>query len=169
MSLLLRSGCSLSCPRDDEGESPTTWGGRRQGFGQYVIHIQYTEVKSAAGCFQVGWRLLGKYVFANRTDYAGRELLRMSLEKASLFAPGSKANPNPGYQIERAVLHVWISQRPPLSLYMSTGFTPVELIPDYYTSQDVQGGYEMQLTLPYMPVEDKLRAALAKQSTYAGR
>ncbi|PHJ25018.1 gnat family protein [Cystoisospora suis] len=93
----------------------------------------------------------------------GRELLRMSLEKASLFAPGSKANPNPGYQIERAVLHVWISQRPPLSLYMSTGFTPVELIPDYYTSQDVQGGYEMQLTLPYMPVEDKLRAALAKQ------
>lgn len=89
----------------------------------------------------------------------------MSLEKASLFAPGSKANPNSGYEIERAVLHVWISQRPPLSLYMSTGFTPVRLIPDYYTAQDVQGGYEMQLSLPYMPVEDKLRAALAKQST----
>ncbi|PFH37535.1 acetyltransferase, GNAT family protein [Besnoitia besnoiti] len=94
----------------------------------------------------------------------GRELLRRSLEKASLFAPGSTQNPNPHYKIARASLHVWISQAPPLSLYLSTGFTPVRYIPDYYTSVDVEGGYEMQLSLPYMPVEERLQAAVNKQA-----
>ncbi|ESS28902.1 acetyltransferase, GNAT family protein [Toxoplasma gondii GAB2-2007-GAL-DOM2] len=93
----------------------------------------------------------------------GRELLRQSLELASLFARGSKRNPNPRYQIDRARLHVWVTQAPPLSLYLSTGFTPVEYIPNYYSSQNVQAGYDLQLSLPYRTVEERLRTAVAKQ------
>ncbi|KEP60059.1 UNVERIFIED_CONTAM: acetyltransferase, GNAT family protein [Hammondia hammondi] len=93
----------------------------------------------------------------------GRELLRQSLELASLFARGSKRNPNPRYQIDRARLHVWVTQAPPLSLYLSTGFTPVEYVPNYYSSQNVQAGYDLQLSLPYRTVEERLRTAVAKQ------
>nr|CEL70441.1 TPA: acetyltransferase domain-containing protein,putative [Neospora caninum Liverpool] len=93
----------------------------------------------------------------------GRELLRQSLEKASLFARGSHQNPNPRYQIQRARLHVWATQAPPLSLYLSTGFTPVEYLPNYYTSQDIKAGYDLQLSLPYKSVEERLRTAVAQQ------
>lgn len=93
---------------------------------------------------------------------AAREMLLRVLESASRIAKERKPTPRKP-ALREALLHVWISQIPPLSLYMSLGFEPVALLPDYYSSQRVAAGFEMHLPLPYERVEDRLVRKVAKQ------
>ena len=106
----------------------------------------------------------------------GRRMMLTVLQKASRLSLSQRALMKNKETIHKSVyvsplrevmLHVWVSQIAPLSLYMSLGFSPRVYLPHYYDSQTVSAGLELTLSLPYTPIESIYHQVISDKGMHA--